>query len=502
MSVNRRQMSALLAGAPLLGAAPAALAQRSKDSVVLGITLEPPYLDPSNHPSSAIGEVVHYNILEGLTKITMGGAVLPLLAESWRRGPEAKTYVFQLRRGVSFSDGSPFDARAVKFSIDRARAETSRNKTRTSVFENIRELRVQSSHAVVFELDDTDFMLPFRMGQSPAVMLHPNSAAHADTRPVGTGPYRLQAWDKGRSITLERWAGHRLPVPGAFKRASFRFIDDPQAQVAALRAGEIDAMPRLDALSAVKALRADRRFTVEVGSTAGKTLLAINNRKPPFNDLRVRQAIAHAVDRKAFIAGALAGLATPIGSHFSPNNIGYVDLTRQYPHDPAKARALLRDAGVTTPLAVRLALPPPAYARLGGEIIAAQLAAVGLQVTIDKLDWPQWLDGPFKGEFDLTLINHVEPGDYADAYADPDYYFGYDNPLFRGLVATLKATDNMAQKARLWASVQRQLADDCVNAWLCNPSQVAVFRKGLRGVWSSSPIVANELAALRWDAKA
>ena len=503
MSISRRTMSALIAGVPLAGALPAALAQARKDSVVLAMVLEPnPGLDPTTAAAAAIGEVVHYNILEGLTKIMVDGAVVPLLAQSWSQTPDGKTYTFKLRQGVKFSDGSNFDAAAVKFSFDRAKAPGSTNKAKKAVFDNISSVVVQDPHTVILVLDDADGQLPFRLGENTAVILHPQSAAGAATQPIGTGPFKLDNWAKGTSITLSKSDSYRDAANVALKRVTFRFINDPAAQVAALLAGDVDAMPRFGALSALKQMQADRRFTVQTGSTAGKGILAINNRKAPLSDVRVRRAISHAIDRKAFIDGAQEGLGTPIGSHFAPNNAGYVDLTTIYPHNIDKAKALLREAGVTTPLNLTLTLPPPAYARKGGEIIAAQLAQVGINAKIENVEWAQWLAGPFKGNFDLTIINHVEPLDYVTAYANPNYYFGYDSAVFRGLVATLSDTTNPKDRLRLLERIQRQLADDAVNAYVWNPAQVAVFKKGLRGLWNSSPIFANDLAAVSWTPQA
>jgi peptide/nickel transport system substrate-binding protein len=424
--------------------------------------------------------------------------VTPLLAESWSHTPDGKTYTFVLRKGIKFSDGAPFDAGAVKFSFERAKAPGSTNKAKKAVFDNISSVVVHDPHTVILVLNNAEAMLPFRLGENTAVILHPNTAAQAATQPVGTGPYLLERWNKGSAVTLVRWDGHRAAARVPVRRVSFRFINDPAAQVAALLAGDIDGMPRFGALQALKQFQGDPRFTVVVGSTAGKGIVAINNRKAPFNDVRVRRAITHAIDRQAFIDGAQEGLGRPIGSHFAPTDLGYLDLTKVTPHDPDKARALLREAGITTPLNVTLTLPPPQYARKGGEIIAAQLAKVGINAKIENVEWAQWLAGPFKGNFDLTIINHVEPLDYATAYADPNYYFGYDSARFRGFVATLAATSDQREKARLWRDIQRQLADDAVNAFLWNPAQVAVFRRGLRGLWSSSPIFANDMAAVSW----
>ena len=498
MTINRRSINALLAGVPLAGALPSALAQSRKDTVVLGMVLEPPGLDPTVAPAAAIGEIVHYNVFEGLTKIAMDGAVTPLLADNWYHTPDGKTYTFTLKKGVKFSDGRPFDASAVKFSFERAKMAGSTNKAKKAVFDNISSVAVFDPHTVILVLNNADALMPFRLGENTAVILHPDSAATAATKPVGTGPYKLDSWSKGSAVTLVKSDSFREAAKVRVKRVVFRFINDPAAQVAALLAGDIDGMPRFGALQSIKQFQADKRFVVEVGSTSGKGIVAINNKKAPFTDVRVRRAIAHAIDRKAFIDGAQEGLGKPIGSHFAPTDLGYLDLTKVNAYDPEKAKALLKEAGITTPLNVTLTLPPPQYARKGGEIVAAQLAKVGINAKIENVEWAQWLAGPFKGNFDLTIINHVEPLDYATAYADPNYYYGYDSPKFRGLVATLAATSDQKEKARLWRDIQRQLAEDAVNAYVWNPAQVAVFKKGLRGLWNSSPIFANDMASVSW----
>jgi len=501
MNLRRRTVNAWLAGAPAAAAlahAGDALAQSRKDSVVLGMVLEPQTLDPTSAAAAAIGEVVHYNILEGLTRVAMDGAVTALLSETWAHTPDGKTYTFRLRKGIKFSDGAAFDAAAVKFSFERAKAEGSTNKAKKAVFENISSIATPDPHTVILVLNNADATLPFRLGENTATILHPNSAAQAATKPVGTGPFVLESWNKGSSITLAASPGFRNAASIKLKKATFRFINDPAAQVAALLAGDIDGMPRFGALQALKQFQGDKRFTVEIGSTAGKGIVAINNRKAPLSDVRVRRAITHAIDRKAFIDGAQEGLGKPIGSHFAPTDLGYLDLTGMYPHDPDKARALLREAGVTTPLNLTLTLPPPQYARKGGEIIAAQLARVGIVAKIENVEWAQWLSGPFRGNFDLTIINHVEPLDYVTAYADPKYYYGYDSSKFRGLVSVYASTSDPRERTRLWRDIQRLLAEDAVNAYLWNPAQVAVFRKGLRGLWNSSPISANDLSAVSW----
>ena len=476
-----------------------ALAQQRKDSVVLGMVLEPaPGLDPTVAPAAAIGEVVHMSVFEGLTKINMDGRITPLLADSWSIDPDGKVYTFKLKKGVKFHDGEAFDASDVKFSFERAKAPGSTNKAKKAVFDNISRIDTPDASTVIIVLNNADGNFLFRMGENTAVILDPKSAPTDATKPVGTGPYKFASWAKGSAIVLEKNEQYRSAAAVKMKKVTFRFINDEAAQVAALLAGDIDGMPRFGSLPNLKQFQGDARFSVVPGGTEGKTILTINNRKKPFDDVRVRRAIAAALDRKAIIDGAQEGYGTPIGSHMVPSDAGYVDLTGMNPYNPEKAKALLKEAGVALPLNVTLTLPPPSYARKGGEIIASQLAKVGIVAKIENVEWAQWLSGPFKGNFDLTVISHVEPLDF-DRYGDTAYYYGYDSKAYRDLLAAYNSSTDAKGRTKLLGDIQRQLATDSVNAYLFQLPQFAVGDKRLKGLWSSSPIFANDLGALAWQ---
>ena len=160
--------------------------------------------------------------------------------------------------------------------------------------------------------------------------------------------------------------------------------------------------------------------------------------------------------------------------------------------------ALLKAAGVQLPLKLSLTVPPTPYAREGGPVVAAALAKVGIEARLEAVDWAQWLGGAFKGQFDLTLINHVEPLDYA-IYTDPDYYFGYDSAVFRDLAARHDAALSARERAVLFAEMQRHLVADAVNAWIFAPQLSTVARKGLKGLWMNYPIFAHDIAAMSWE---
>ncbi|WCM87273.1 ABC transporter substrate-binding protein [Acidovorax sp. NCPPB 3576] len=494
--LNRRTVLATGALATVPLAAPLqALAQGKKDAVTLAMTLEPPGLDPTAGAASSIGEITLYNVFEPLTKINADGSVSPLLAESWEVSPDLKTYTFKLRGNVKFHNGAPFNAAAVKFSFERAAGDKSTNKDKRT-FVNLTTQVVDDLTVVVINKDiDPDLL--FLLGQATAVIVEPGSADTNATKPVGTGPYRLESWSKGASVTLARWDGYRTANAMHIRRATFRFISDPAAQVAALMAGDVDAFPRVTPRS-VAQFKANPRFQVIVSGSRAKTILAINQQKKPLDDVRVRRAIAAAIDRKAVIQGAGDGLGVPIGSHYVPGAFGYLDTTGINPFDPEKAKKLLAEAGVKTPLELTMTLPPTPYARQGGEVIAAQLAKVGIVAKLQNVEWAQWLSGTYGNKnYDLTLISHVEPFDLGN-FAKADYYWGYNSPQFNALYEQIKNAARPADRARLLGDAQRLLAEDAVHAFLYQPQWVTVANKNLRGLWKDMPIFVNDLSAMSW----
>jgi peptide/nickel transport system substrate-binding protein len=473
---------ALAAWVVLPGAALAA----AGGSITIGIPLEPPNLDPSATSAEATHDVLYANVFEGLTRIAEDGRVVPALARDWTVSDDGLRYRFRLRPGVRFHDGAPLTANDARFSLDRARAADSRNPLR-DLLQPVRAVRVEDELTLSIELSRPVAEILTYLGWGNLVILSPASAARAATAPVGTGPFRFRDWRKGDAVVLERNPDYWGP-PALLERVTFRVVPDASSGLAALLAGDVDAFSNFTAPENLAALARDPRFTVVVGSTEGETLLAINNARPPFNDLRVRRALAHAVDRNAIIQGAMYGYGQPIGSHFPPHDPAYLDLTGRYPYDPAAARALLVAAGYPHGFDVTLRLPPPYYARRSGEIIAAELAQVGIRARIENIEWAQWLEQVFKNrDYDLTIVSHTEPMDY-DIYARPGYYFGYSNPRYAALLEELSRSRAPDARRRLLGDLQRLLADDCVNVFLFELPKLGVWRRDLHGLWHEAPV--------------
>ena len=488
-------LAAVLALAAL--ALPFTTVAAPRTSATLAMTLEPPGLDPTAGAASAISEVVLYNVFETLTRIRSDGTVGPLLAQSWTSTPDAKTWSFKLTPGVTFHNGEPFNAETVRFSLERAGATGSVNKDR-AVFANIVHLRGADPPPVVLTLRTPDPDLLFKLGQGTAIMVEPRSVASNATQPVGTGPYRLERWNRGASLVLARWDGHRNARNVALQRVTFRFISEAAAQVAALLAGDVDAFPRVAAARSLQQFQRNPKFQVLIGGSRTKVILAMNNQRKPLDDVRVRRAIAKAIDRQAVIDGAADGFGVPIGSYYVRGMPGFVDLTAVNAFDPAGAQALLREAGVALPLQLTIKLPPTPYARAGGEIVAAQLAKVGITAKLENIEWAQWLSGVYgQKAYDLTLIAHVEPLDFGN-FARPGYYWNYSSPAFNELWGRINATADAKQRAELLAQAQRLVAEDAVHAYLYQPTWITVADARLQGLWKDMPILANDLSALRW----
>ncbi|RMA44017.1 ABC transporter substrate-binding protein [Rhodophyticola porphyridii] len=482
-----------MTGAILALTASGALAQQT--DITIGMQLEPPNLDPTGGAAAAIDEVVYANVFEGLTRFASDGSVVPGLAETWEISEDGLTYTFSLRDGVMFHDGSSFTAEDVVFSLDRARAEDTTN-AQAALFAGIESVEAVDDTTVVLRLSAQNGALLFNLAWGDAVIVAPESAGTNATDPVGTGPFVFADWVQGDRVELTRNPDYWGEAP-ALEAATFRFISDPNAAFAALMAGDVDAFPVFPAPETLGQFEADPRFSVIVGSTEGETILAMNNQSAPLDDVRVRQAISHAINRQDIIDGAMFGYGTPIGTHFAPHHPDYVDLTGQSAFDPETARALLAEAGVSD-LTLRLALPPPSYARRGGEIIAAQLREVGIETEISNLEWAQWLEQVFRGkDFDLTIVSHTEPMDIG-IYARPDYYFQYDNPGFQDLMNTLTLTADPAERSELLRSAQEMIADDYVNGYLFQLAKTGVANANIEGLWENSPTQANDLSGVRW----
>lgn len=489
------RLRSILQGAAVAAVlASAGFAQQS--DITVALQLEPPHLDPTSAAAGAIDSVLYSNVFEGLTRFASDGSIVPGLAESWEISDDGLTYTFKLREGVKFHDGTGMDAEDVKFSLDRINAEDSANAQK-ALYSAISEVNVIDPTTVEIKLSEPNGNMLFNLAWGDAVIVAPESIEGIKQTPVGTGAFKFDSWTQGDRIELSRNPDY-WGEPAKLDNVTFKFISDPTAAFAAVMAEDVDVFSGFPAPENLPQFEADARFQVLVGSTEGETILAMNNKVAPFDDPKVRQAVAHAIDRQAIIDGAMFGYGTPIGTHFAPHNPAYVDLTGQSAHDPEKARALLAEAGYPDGFETTLHLPPPSYARRGGEIIAAQLAEVGIDAKITNVEWAQWLESVFKGkDFGLTIVSHTEPMDIG-IYANPDYYFQYDNAELQDLMTRLNSTTDPDQRTEMLKQAQQIIADDYVNGYLFQLAALSVAKSGLQGLWANAPTQATDLTGVSW----
>ena len=468
-----------------------AMAQKPVPGGTLTISLaaEPSGLDPTTNPSAAIKRVVHYNLLEGLLKVDRNGRVVPALAKSYSISKDGKEYTFVLHSGIKFHDGSPCTAEDVKFSLERLLDPKTAAPYRM-YYESIESIQAVDPTTVKFKMKKVDSNFLFNMARGDAVIVSKQSVDRLKSAPVGTGPFKFAEWKRGDSVTMIKYPEYyRKGIP-YLDKVTFRFISDPSAQLAALRAGDVDVIAYDLAPENAPALEKDARFKVLKGNTTTDVIMAMNHSRKPFNDPKVRQAITLAIDRKAVIQGAVAGYGTPIGSHMDPTNPYYVDVSRLYPYNPEKARQLLAEAGYPTGFGAVLKLPEPyAYARRSGEVIADQLSKVGIKLIIEVIPMGQWVDRVFKNaEYDLTVMGHAEPFD-IEIYGRSNYYFRYNNPKFQELLKKAEAEMNEPARKKIYEQAQRTLADEFVNVYLFINPALPAMKKEVMNWWKDYPTI-------------
>jgi len=455
--------------------------------LVVAVSTEPPSLDPTTNAAAVIDFLLHHNLYENLVQVDAQGELHGQIAHSWEVSQDGLAYTFHLRPGVRFHDGTPCDAEAVRESFLRL-LDPATAVPHPEYFGNITQVEVLDTLSVRFVLKEPDpaFLPTLALGDAVVTPV----SADLSTRPVSTGPFRFSKWRPGDRLVLERNSDYYLPGIPKLDRVEFRFIPDPAAQLAALRAGDVDLVAELAPEIAV-GLKGDPAFRVVSGPQNLVQILAVNTARPPFSELQVRQALAHAVDREEVIELVSFGFGTPIGSHIPPGTPYCADMTWLYPHDPDRARELLREAGYPDGFPATLTLPEnyPFHVRTG-EVIAAQLAQVGIRATIALVDWPTWLERVYaQADYDLTVIGHtwkLDPAPMLVGYGPdrPDYYFrrGWGDPELDQLLSLGESILDEEARRAIYTVCQYLIARDAVNVFIQDPHRILAMRGGVTGV--------------------
>ncbi|OGR56467.1 MAG: hypothetical protein A2X36_11135, partial [Elusimicrobia bacterium GWA2_69_24] len=362
-------------------ASPLSALERRDILVVSDDVADPATLDP---PKQFVEK--NYTLLqqmfEGLARIDNQGRIQPALATDWS-WRDAKTLELQLRRGVSFHNGEPFDAEAVRFSIERY-LDPKTGFPAAGFLNSIEGVAVVDPFTVRIKTKYPDGILINWLAAlvliSPPRYFAERGEAYAAEHPVGTGPFRFVAWEKGRQIAMQ--ANERYWAPGRprFKGLTFRFLP-PDGQVEALLKGDVDVVTELPGTYTLQVMKSRVARIVKKQSfyTVGGS---INISTGPLSDLRVRRALNLAIDREELIRYDLLGNGRPLATLTMPGEIGHNPALKPYPYDPQEARRLLKAAGY--PDGVRLKVIIKYQTERSAKILAKQMERAGITLQVHK----------------------------------------------------------------------------------------------------------------------
>ena len=484
-----------------LAQAPLAIAEsepRYGGTLKIALPAEPPGLDPTTRTAAVIDRVLYNNVYQGLVRVNREGRVVPSLAREWEVSGDGTVYTFYLRQGVTFHDGQKFTASDVKYSLNRARSEET-TVPHPEYFAPIENIETPDQHTVRLELSRPSSIFLFNLGRGDSVIL-PRNHKDLSTNPVGTGPFKFDTWKRGSSVSLSRYENYYDPELPYLDKVIFEFIGDVNARITSLKSGGIDAIAYLSSPENAISLKEFDSIKVLSGVTTWEVILAMNNSRKPFSNPLVRKAINYALDKKEIIEGATFGFGQSIGSLMSPTNPNYLDLSWLYPHDPDRARSLLKKAGYPNGFDATLTLPASYELSLrSGKIVADQVSDLGIDLEIEKIGWAQWLQRVFSNaQYDLTIIGHSEAFDIS-IYGNPNYYFKYDNERLREVLERAERETNEKTRRQLYSVAQWIIGEEVPSAFLFSAPSLPAMRNEVKNWWKDYPIPAVDVTEVWLD---
>lgn len=497
MTMRRRLVFTLLAFLATT-AAPAVRPALAQGNLAVQVPAEPPGLDLTASPASAIAAIVHYNVQECLVKVDKNGKLVPWLADRWYT-TDSKNYTFFLKKGVRFHNGRELRAADVKFVLERAANPETKHPFQKR-YEIIREIIVKDDYTVSVALKDVNANFLLEMARQGSVIYPREAVDTLKSAPIGTGPFTVADWVRGDRVVLARNKDYHVKGLPHLDKVTFRFIPDPNSALAALKSGDIDVSAFGLGPENVVDLKKDPRFQVILGDTTNDVILAMNNSRKPYSDKRVRLAITQAINKEEVLKGAMFGLGRILGSNVDPLNPYFVDMSKAVPYDPARAKKLLAEAGYPSGFDAVLRVSPQYYYTVRtGEVLVSQLAKVGVRVKIEQIEWGQWLSQVYKdANYDLSIIGHAEPWDIVN-YANPNYYFRWDNKDFQALYKESEQTVDDKKRREQYARLQKMMADEAPVVWLYMHPRLVVAKKGVTGIWKDLPISSLDLTEVAWQ---
>lgn len=445
-------------------------------TIQIGSLYEPQNLDNTAGAGQGINEAFNGNVYEALFTLTDAGSVENGLVESYTTSEDGLTYTFKLKPGVTFHSGDPLTAADVKYSIERVTAESSKSSRKKSL-STIASIETPDDATVVITLSERSISLPYNLSY---VWIANDAAKSLVDAEDGTGPYKLSDWRRGSTLSLTRndayWgeAPHNAGVV-------FNYFTDATALNNALLTGAVDIVTSVQSPDALAQFKDNPDFTVTDGQSTTKEILAFNDKAAPFDNVKVRKAVARAIDDKKLLSSIWGDYGTLIGSFVPPTDPWYVDLTGVDPYDPESAKALLAEAGLPDGFTFTLDTPDYDPHPIVAEFIKSELAKVGVTVDINIITANEWYEKIYQAhDFTATLQEHVNHRDIV-FYGNPDFYWGYDNPEVTRLIKESEAASSIEEQTAKLTEANKIIAEDAASDWLYLYPQIVVSSANVTG---------------------
>ena len=450
-----------------------------KTSIAIGETLAPASLDISQQSGAAIPQALLYNVYETLVSIDDSGAFQPLLADDYTASADGLTWTFTLKDSLTFANGDPLTSETVKKTFEYNMANAKAPALIKATFTPVASVDAPDPRKVVVKLKQPSRDFLFNIAQTGGVIIDDASRATIATTSNGSGPFAVDSYTTNSALVLKANPTYWGTKP-ALQQVTFKYFSDANALANAIKAGDVDIIDNLSPELFTDFESDTANYETVNSATPGEVILAMNNSRKPLDDVKVRQAITYAINKQDVNDIAEQGKAEIIGSHSSPIDPWFKDLSQTYPYDLDKAKQLLQEAGVSD-LKLTLDVIPTPYAQASAPVIKDQLAKVGIDVTLNNVEFPLWIDKDFtKADYDLTIVAHVEARDTA-LYGNPDYYWRYNNAKVQDLLKQADAAVDEAKSNELYGQVLDQINADAVNNWLFLLPRLEVVKKGITG---------------------
>jgi peptide/nickel transport system substrate-binding protein len=428
-------------------------------TLTVRLALEPTNLDIRHTAGAALEQALIDNVYQGLVTRDENNEVVASLASDWTISPDGLTYTFTLNSGITFQDGTPLTANDVVTSFTTARDDATIANGRDLAPATSITAPDDATVVITLAAPNADFL--FALTGRAGLVFKTGDTTDLQTAANGTGPFTVSDWNQGDSLVLARNDAYWGEKAGVAE-VVLDYIPDASAAVNAATSGDVDVVTELDPefRDQVEGLGT---FALSSGLTTDKGTLAFNNQRAPFTDERVRQALRMAIDHDALIE-AIGGVGTPLYGPIPELDPGYQDLSDTVSYDPDKAKELLAEAGEED-LEITLTIPSVYTTTIPTYLVSA-FDDIGVTLKVDSVEFPAWITDVYTNkDYDVSFVRHVEAHDFGN-WANPAYYFGYDNPEVQQLYAQAMAATDPAETDRLLAQAARIVSEDNAADWL------------------------------------